>query len=157
MRLPNRTEAALLARALPVVARVRVRLWSRRLDDVRRAIAGFAPRAPAALADMREIAWSVRVAARLVPGATCLTQALAGQALLAARGLRSRVEITLVPHGAGGASARPRPHAWLLCEDIVVLGGTAAELRAHHPIATFAADGATAPAGRVSESAERPA
>lgn len=149
MRLPNRTEAALLRRAIPVVARVRAQLWLRGFGDVRRRIAERRADTPAALADMREIAWSVRAAARLIPGATCLTQALSGQALLAARGRRSQVEITLVGDASGETTATPRPHAWLLCGDVVVLGGTAAELRTQRTIATFRADGATRPAARI--------
>lgn len=143
MRRLNRNEAVLLLRALGVLASIRAHLRLRGLARVRAGIARRrADRAPT-LGDMREIAWSVRAAARLVPGATCLTQALAGQALLARRGLRSQVEITLPAEGAD-----PAPHAWLLCEGRVVLGGVAAERRAHRALLVMEADGAARPAPR---------
>ncbi|GGK37738.1 lasso peptide biosynthesis B2 protein [Salinarimonas ramus] len=137
MRPPSLHEARLLARALISVARTRATLRPNRLGAIldRTAATPSAPRTPASLADMREIAWSVRNAARLVPGATCLTQALAGRELLAARGRRSAISITL-PKGGDA----PRPHAWLLCEDTIVLGGTAVELAGHRPLTAYASD-----------------
>lgn len=144
MRRLNRKEAVLLLRALAVVLHVRTRLRLRGLDRVRAGIARRGARRPAGLGDLREVAWSVRAAARLVPGATCLTQALAGQALLARRGLRSQVEITLP---AGGP--QPAPHAWLVCEGRVLLGGIAAERRAHRALLVMEADGAARPSAEA--------
>lgn len=65
------------------------------------------------------IAWSVRVASRGVPGATCLTQALATQALLALAGRSSRLRI-----GVGrDEDGTFRAHAWVEVDDRVVIGG----------------------------------
>lgn len=89
--------------------------------------------APLPAAALAEVAWSVAAAARAVPGASCLTQALAGQALLARRGIASTVEVSLPAGGAGF-----RPHAWLIAGGRVLLGGTAAEHARHHRLTAFA-------------------
>jgi hypothetical protein len=60
---------------------------------------------------------------RRVPGASCLTQALAAQVLLAQSGYDSRVEIGVERNQHG----RFQAHAWLVCGDEVVLGGAEAE------------------------------
>ena len=68
---------------------------------------------------VEDIAWAVRRVSRAVPGATCLTQALAARLLLSRRGYDSRLEIgvTRVP------GSRLRAHAWLKTNDLVVIGG----------------------------------
>ena len=116
-----------LASALATVCAVRGLLWGPGLERARRF--AHAPHADAksgdALADERIVAWSVSAAARLVPQATCLTQALAGQRLLARRGRGSRVVIGVRPQDAG-----LHAHAWLIRGDRVLLGG-AGELDVH--------------------------
>ncbi|MBX3466782.1 MAG: lasso peptide biosynthesis B2 protein [Planctomycetes bacterium] len=72
---------------------------------------GRRPREP------RRIVWAVRVAAARVPGATCLVQALVGQALLARSGRSSAVRFG-VRRGAAGVEA----HAWLEHEGSALVG-----------------------------------
>ena len=93
-------------------------------------------------ADLAEIAWSVRNAARLVPGATCLTQASAGQILLARRGHASTVRLS-VPAMAG-TPGKLAPHAWLMAGDIIVLGGTSQDYARHRPLHDFDLPGSRA-------------
>ena len=64
------------------------------------------------------IAWAVRHAARFVPRATCLTQALALQYLLARTGRSSLIRIG-VAEGSDGAF---EAHAWLIHDDSVLIG-----------------------------------
>ncbi len=66
------------------------------------------------------IAWAATRASRVVPGAACLTQALAAQVLLERRGLPARVRIG-VTHTEG---ARLLAHAWVESHGRIVLGGT---------------------------------
>ncbi len=63
--------------------------------------------------------WAVRATSRCVPAATCLTQALAGQVLLARSGYDSRLEIGVAKTGEAGFEA----HAWLICANRIVIGG----------------------------------
>ena len=140
--------------ALQTVARVRALLTLRGLD---RAMAfagdGFARHAAGrarssgndavhGLHHDRVVAWSVAAASRLVPGASCLTQALAGQRLLAERGLGSRVRIGVRPDEGGGFFA----HAWLLRGDHVLLGG-AESMSGHATIREIVLHGAEKPLG----------
>lgn len=74
------------------------------------------PDAP--LPEQARCAWAVTRAAAFVPGASCLTQALAGRSLLAGRGFNSRVVVGVRRHAAAGVAA----HAWLRVGDGVVLG-----------------------------------
>jgi hypothetical protein len=94
------------------------------LRGVARTVDRALARAGATGADSREavrVAKAVRVAARRVPAASCLTQALAGQLLLATRGLRSRLRVGVRRDPGGEFHA----HAWLESDYGVVLGGGA--------------------------------
>jgi hypothetical protein len=71
----------------------------------------------------RQYVWAVRAVSRHVPGATCLTQALAAQALLARSGHKSRIEIGVRKDEQQGFLA----HAWVVCGDQIVIGGTEAD------------------------------
>lgn len=65
------------------------------------------------------VALAVRRASRIVPGATCLAQALAGQVLLARAGHLSTLRIGVARRGHDGISA----HAWVESGGRVVIGG----------------------------------
>ncbi len=141
-------KAVLLARAVTAVMRVRVRLWLRRGDALRADIDRREARTAPTPGALREVAWSVRAAARVVPGATCLTQAHAGQWLLARRGMGAVVRLTVPEDATSGF----RPHAWLIAgtgpDAVIILGGTAATYAAHQPLVDLAQDrSARAPAG----------
>ena len=75
--------------------------------------------ATGAAGTVEQVVWAVRVASRYVPGATCLTQALAAQALLTQSGFSSQVEIGV----ARDSLRRLHSHAWVVCQGQVVLGG----------------------------------
>lgn len=78
----------------------------------------------------RRVAASVRTAASWVPGASCLTQTLAAQYLLARSGHQSAMRIGVRKEANGSLTA----HAWLLCEGAVVLGGSEEELASYAPL-----------------------
>ncbi len=129
--------------ALWVVVRVRLDLTLRRHTPLRTRIATVAARrilsAEGRDADLAEVAWSVSAASRLVPGASCLTQASAGQLLLARRGCQSIVRLSL-PHGAD-QEAGFRPHAWLIASGRILLGGTVADYAQHRILCDFLPEG----------------
>ena len=64
-------------------------------------------------------AWAVGVAARRIPGASCLTQALALQWLLARTGQSSQIHVGVTKHGARGIES----HAWLESGGEILIGG----------------------------------
>ena len=70
------------------------------------------------LLQVHEIARAVRAASRMVPGATCLTQALAGQILLSRAGYDSELRIGVCRHAEHGFEA----HAWLEHRGEILLG-----------------------------------
>jgi len=68
---------------------------------------------------VQRITWALGAAARLVPRSTCLVQAIAAQALLTRYGYRPVVTIGVTKD----AYDRFAAHAWVTCEDEVVIGG----------------------------------
>jgi Transglutaminase-like superfamily len=115
-------ERRLLLRAFFLVAAIRAGLCLLPFRTVQRLTAG-APRGVAGLHAAARCVWAVRATSRFVPGATCLTQALAAQALLAESGHESRIEI-----GVGKDSqSRFRAHAWVVHGEEIVIGRAGAD------------------------------
>lgn len=77
------------------------------------------------------LAWSVGNASRIVPKATCLTQACALQIMLARRGIDAVLRIGVMNGAAFGA------HAWLEHDGRVLVGGTTESLAQYARLATF--------------------
>ena len=65
------------------------------------------------------IVWAVRSAARFVPRSTCLVQAMVAQALLIRHGYRPLLTIGVSKNECERFGA----HAWVTCEDEVLIGG----------------------------------
>ncbi len=139
LRLPRLQELVWFGRALPCVIRTRIGLTLRRSDALRAKIVAQAPTRNPAPWELQLAAMSVTAASRLVPGASCLTQALAAQYLLARRGGVSTVRISL----PASDIAELKPHAWLLSGQHVVLGGTAEEFIRHRPLVHYEASSIT--------------
>ncbi|TPI20565.1 lasso peptide biosynthesis B2 protein [Mesorhizobium sp. B4-1-1] len=109
-----------LARCLTVVSAVRFALTLSSYNRVRSLVMRLDAGRDASIADLRRVAWGVAAAARLVPGASCLTQALAGQYLLARQGSASRISIGIEK----GTGSELKAHAWLMSGNHIVLGGS---------------------------------
>ena len=75
-----------------------------------------------------QVVWAISTAARYIPAATCLTQALAAQSLLTRNGHCSQLHIGF----AKGPDREFGAHAWVECDDRVVLGGS--ELERYTPL-----------------------
>jgi len=124
-------EGDLFVRAAFLIGAIRVGLWLLPSRAVLRALARQGQRAPIHRGPAREyrsscgrmpverLAWAIRAAARYVPAATCLTQAIALQWLLVWSGYAPRIHIGV----RKGAKARFEAHAWVECNDQVVIGG----------------------------------
>lgn len=107
---------ALLLRSLLEVVRVRIMLTAVGYKNIPQ----IAPAHPAAARYApNEIASAVVRVARLVPGATCLTQAVAARKILALNGHASIIRVGVKPD----KSSRFMAHAWVLVENKIVLGG----------------------------------
>lgn len=78
----------------------------------------------------RRVVSAVVRAAPYVPGASCLTRALATQFLLARSGHRSTIRIGVRKEADGTLGA----HAWLVCDGTLVLGGTEQQLAGYVPL-----------------------
>ena len=86
---------------------------------------------PAAPPDVyNRCAWAITRTRAWVPGASCLTQALAGSFLLSRRGYSSNIVVG-VTEAPGGSF---RAHAWLRAGEAVVLGGTTENLAHFTPL-----------------------
>lgn len=119
-------ERRLLAEALVLVVFVRLGLWTirlRRLQPVLRRYTHIR-RAGIRSIDIVRISRAVDWVSRLVPYATCLTQALATQTLLAAYGYSAHLHIGVQRDQQNAFVA----HAWVECQGRVVIGGTGINL-----------------------------
>ena len=127
-------ERWLLLRAAVLVAGVRLALWTMPFRWVRFVLGtkmGAGPAVSPSLEAIRvtRLAWAVQAAARRVPGASCLTQALALQYLLAQTGERAEVHIGVAKDSARGFEA----HAWLEHRGAILVGDNG-ELKRYAPI-----------------------
>lgn len=110
--------------ALSVIPYSRVdRLWPARVRNTARG------------RDIRRIARFVTKAAKLIPHATCLPQALAGRAMLARHGHAATIRIGVAPAEGGRFVA----HAWLLSDGVTVLGGAPDEISRYTPLTDLGA------------------
>jgi hypothetical protein len=124
----SRKNKVLLWRAFLIVVRVRVALSAASFKRV----AAWQPRRLATPAHTpREVARAIERVSRLVPGATCLTQAAAGHYLLTLYGHPSHIRVGVKPEEGARFSA----HAWLLSGEAVILGGEAAALSEYRVLA----------------------
>lgn len=117
-----RGERTLLLHAAVMVLVVRLALWWVPSRVVLRRVASYVGRTadrPKAGMPPQRVGWAVRVASRLVPRASCLTQALAAQILLAKHGHDSRLHLGVAREEPAGF----RAHAWVESEGEIVVGG----------------------------------
>jgi Transglutaminase-like superfamily len=99
----------------------RLGLWLLPLPTLRCLLAKLRssePIDPEGSAKIEKIVWAVTVASRYVPAATCLTQALAGQILLAQHGEPALLQIGVAKNEAGNLVA----HAWVESRGRIVIG-----------------------------------
>ena len=127
------TDKLLLVQCLASLAAFRIGLCFLPYQTLRK----WMPEKPAtdrgSVEDLSRTAWGIRHAARLVPGASCLTQALAAQLLLARAGHQSQIEVGV----AMGEDGRFAAHAWLISDGHVIVGGSPQYLERFTPLANL--------------------
>jgi hypothetical protein len=119
LALPS-ADRRLLCEALLTVLLVRAALWVLPLRMIHGRLVRLGPvaaRRPAI--DVDRLSRAVGIAAKRVPAASCLTQALALQALVRRRGSSSRVRVGFRLEPSGELSG----HAWLERDGEVLIGG----------------------------------
>jgi Transglutaminase-like superfamily len=115
----RRGECGLLVRAVVMVTIVRVALWTvpfrwlRKLAGARQPVAAKLEVIP-----VKRLACAVQAASRHIPGASCPTQALALQYLLARADQSGEVPIGVVKDAGRGFEAR----AWLTHKGTILIG-----------------------------------
>ena len=116
----SHSDQLFLMRVLLIVAitRVRLSLFPNRVSSQPVFIQGGV--GDPSREELYQVGWAVRNAARLVPRASCLTQALAAQRILSRSKFRSEIKIGVVVDICG----RLRAHAWLVSGGCIVVGGT---------------------------------
>lgn len=107
------SDRRLLLSALATIARVRIGL---RLQSIER-LKAWSQQAKAGEIPADRLSWAVQVAARRLPGTSCLASALALQRLLSQQGLVSELHIG-VARQAGAFAA----HAWLTHHGEILIG-----------------------------------
>ena len=75
--------------------------------------------------DPASVSLIVQRVSRFVPGALCLAQAVSAQRILARFGFQTIMRIGVKSEATGELEA----HAWLVCDDRVILGGNDSQLR----------------------------
>ena len=109
----------LLVRAFVLVAAVRVALWILPFQWVTQLTESCRPVSPKLAAiPVNRLSWAVQAAARRIPGASCLTQALALARLLARAGHCAALRIGVAKDAARGFEA----HAWVECGGTIAIG-----------------------------------
>jgi len=133
--LPH-AQRSLLLKVIPIVALVRLALWTVSFATARRLLQR---RAITAVVNRRfaetqaaELAWAVRAASRCIPGATCLTQSLALQFLLTQTGRPCALRIGVAKLPTRALTA----HAWIDCAGEVLLDQPA-DVRAYAVLASL--------------------
>ncbi len=128
----------LLARTLVLVIAVRLGLTLLSYRTLRRLIPKLFPRVTSGNENvvsptrMGRLMWAVRSTARFVPAASCLTQAITAQILLAHHGEKTCLRIGVTKDEKGEFKA----HAWIESQDRIIIGG-ASSAQVYTPIAAF--------------------
>lgn len=118
------SEKIFLSHCVIVLCVIRVALSLKSASFIMRKISAIQVTEEGDQKTWRMIAWGIGACSNFVPGATCLTQALAGQYLMARHNCRSIVRIGIERENHGNMKA----HAWLLSGGFVVLGGKASDM-----------------------------
>ena len=118
-KLPGR-DRWLLVRALLLVALVRLGLWVLPFNRVQRLTERLRKRGTRRVPISTDrIIWAVRTSSRSIPGASCLTQALATEVMLSRQGTPSQIRIGVAKNEDGKLEA----HAWVESRGEVLIGG----------------------------------
>ena len=131
LRLSRRSSAEyrLLAHSVWLLARARLALWVLPFQRARR-IATSVRRSNGRSGTREQIRWAISVGRRFVPGANCLPQALAAEALLVRNGYPVTLRVGVVKVGRDRLEA----HAWVESDGRLVVGDVTQGLSTYTPL-----------------------
>ncbi|HEY1628861.1 MAG TPA: lasso peptide biosynthesis B2 protein [Tepidisphaeraceae bacterium] len=115
--LPANQQRQMLHALLLVIA-FRLGLWTLPYHSLQHIADRVAARRAAALDEPQRIGRNITAMSRYVPGASCLTQALAAQVLLQRDGFTPKMRIGV----ARGELGEFKAHAWIECNDQIIVG-----------------------------------
>jgi hypothetical protein len=121
LRLPAQDRALLVSAGL-LVLYIRMALWVFSYRIVRQRVnrrRGISVNA----CPCSRIAWAISTVSRYIPGATCLTQALAGEVLLRTYGHQPSFHIGVAKSNSRALEA----HAWIEVQGKIILGDAGIE------------------------------
>ncbi len=121
LRLPAPDKALLMTAAVLVISS-RVALWLFPYRVVRERLNRRKTISKKTLSCSR-IAWAISAVSRFVPGATCLTQAVAAEALLRSHGYAPNLHIGVTKNKSQALEA----HAWIEVHGDIILGNAGVE------------------------------
>jgi Transglutaminase-like superfamily len=123
------TDRRFLVKSAWLLGVVRLGLWLLPFQHLRRLLARMAgettPLHGVDQTSIERVSWAVAVASHYIPGATCLTQALATQVLLGQQGHAATLRIGV----ARGERGQFQAHAWVEYQGRVMIGGREAPSR----------------------------
>jgi hypothetical protein len=110
----------LVVEAIILIGIVQAGIRALRFSMLRRLLAGAKRVRSGAQEPQARIGWAVDAAARLIPGRSCLSDALVADVMLCRRGYQStlRLGVRKRHHGNGAVEA----HAWVECDGSIVAG-----------------------------------
>jgi hypothetical protein len=127
-------ERRLLLRAAVLVVAIRAALWTLPYRTTKAWVDKLrSPGGPARQLDRRlihQVAWATGAVSRRVPGASCLTQALAMQLILGRLGQASELRLGVARDSVGKFEA----HAWVEVQGRVVHGGAIPGFNRYSPL-----------------------
>jgi hypothetical protein len=118
----SRSDWKLFCRAYVLVWLIRIALWFLPFEPLYKWTIQFRKGRtgdrPLDTRSVYKVVWAVSAAARRVPQATCLTQALATQIMLGRRGHRASLQLGIMKSKAGKFDA----HAWVERDGRILIG-----------------------------------
>lgn len=119
-RALERGDQWLIVEAIVVIAAVQAGVRTLQFARLQRLLAAVKRRRAGSQCPAARIGWAVDAAARLLPGRTCLSDALAADVMLGRRGYQSTLQFGVKKRTDGAIPVEA--HAWVECDGSIVAG-----------------------------------
>ena len=116
----ERGDRWLLAEAVILLGIIHAGIRTLPFATLSRVLAGAKTRPVRSRHPRARIGWAITAASRLVPGRSCLSDALAADVMLCRRGCQSTLKLGVKKKD--GAAVPLEAHAWVECDGVIVTG-----------------------------------